>query len=239
MNGHIGIFPPVGGRGVLMGLVRGVIHVMIEGTHCDGRGRRGGRVTLKETLASLLFLLNLNAVADKVVLEESRIMENGAAIEGVRSFANEAWLTSTGGRVAVDSMDGSVIEVDVVHIGIHGDSKQRQRRQPVGSHIVGRRWGSSGSIGRGGNVAAGVGRSGMGRGWSREAVNSMDRGSSRRRRTTWRRGESRRTALVGGGGWTGTRRGISAVLGKNKWAIWEEEVLLQSGENLARRELVG
>ena len=147
-----------------MRLVPGIIHVVIDGTHSDGRGRRGGSVTLKETLASLLFLVNLNAVADKMVLEESRIKEDGATVKGVRTFADEAWLTRTGGRVAVDAMEGSVIQADGVHIGIHGDNKRRERRRPVGRHIVGRLGVSSGSVGRGGTAAAGVGRNGTGRG---------------------------------------------------------------------------
>jgi hypothetical protein len=133
-----------------------------------------------------------------MVLEESRIKENGATVEGVRTFADEAWLTRAGGRVAVDAMEGSVIKADGVHIGIHGDNKRRERRHPVGRHIVGRLGDSSGGVGRGGTAAAGVGRNGTGRG-SGKAGNSMNRGRSRRRRTTWRRGESRRTALVGGG----------------------------------------
>ncbi len=110
-----------------MSLLPGIIHVVIDGTHSDGRGRRrGGSVTLKETLASLLFLLNLNAVgADKMIVEKSRIKENGATVEGVRTFADEAWLTRTRGRVAVNAMDGSVIKADGVHIRIHGDNQQR------------------------------------------------------------------------------------------------------------------
>ena len=62
----------------------GVVPVVIKGTHIDGGGRSGGsRQTLKETVASLLFLLDLNAVADKMVLEKSRIKKDGAVVEGV------------------------------------------------------------------------------------------------------------------------------------------------------------
>jgi hypothetical protein len=79
-------------------------------------------------------------------------------------LADEAGWTSARGRVLVDAMDGSLIKGDGVHIGVHGDNKHGERRQPGGGYIGGRRWGIRGSGRRESVAGTGDGRHGSGSG---------------------------------------------------------------------------